>query len=278
MAVMVPYRPLSSIRNVFIVHLRLTAILFAACVLLTQAGTALAQPTIPILVYHRFDPVRLGLTTIQTTAFQQQLDWLDAHHYKVIPLQAVAAWLGGTGPAPTGQTAVITVDDGNVSVFTQLYPIILRRHLHVTLFIYPSAISNAAYALTWEQLAEMENSGLVDVQSHTYWHPNFHTERAHRTPADYSAFVDFQLSRSRAVLERRLGIKVTMLAWPYGIFDPQLEAAARQAGYLYAFAFAGGQVHPGDDLLAIPRIPISGFMGVDTFAALVAQPLAGKKN
>ena len=259
-------------------HIRSFAVLFVACVLLTRVGTALAGPTVPILVYHRFDPVKPSLTTIQTSVFRQQLDWLDAHHYQVIPLETVVAWLHGSGQAPATQAVVITVDDGNVSVFTQLYPIILRRHLHVTLFIYPSAISNASYALTWKQLMEMENSGLVDVQSHTYWHPNFLTERAHRTSAAYSAFVDFQLTRSKAVLERKLGIKVTMLAWPYGIFDPQLEAAARRAGYQYAFAFAGGQAHPGDDLLAIPRIPISGFTRVDAFAALVAQPLLGRKS
>ncbi len=262
-------------------HIRPFAVLITACLLaVTSSHASLAYngETIPILVYHRFDPVKLGLTTTQTTVFQQQLDWLDAHHYQVIPLETVATWLSGTGPAPTGQAAVITVDDGNVSVFTQLYPIILRRHLCVTLFIYPSAISNVSYALTWEQLTEMENSGLVDVESHTYWHPNFRTERARRTPADYSAFVDFQLARSKAVLEHKLGIKVSMLAWPYGIFDPQLEAAAGRAGYQYAFAFAGGQAHPGDDLLAIPRMPISGFMRIDVFAALVAQPLPGRNN
>ena len=262
-------------------QIRAFAVLLVTCQLLGvffwAAPASAAQP-IPILVYHRFAPAQPGLTTITIPAFEQQLDWLDAHHYQVVPLQTVTAWLSGAGPAPSPQAVVITVDDGYVSVFTQLYPIVLRRHLHVTLFIYPSVISNASYALTWEQLAEMQKSGLVDVQSHTYWHPNFRTERAHRTPADYSAFVDFQLGHSKAVLEQKLGIKVTMLAWPYGIFDPQLEAAARQAGYQYAFAFAGGVACSGGDLLAIPRIPVSGFMRADVFASLMAQPCQDKSN
>lgn len=259
-------------------HIRLLAVLLIAGILLISGGTAIAEPAIPILVYHRFDPVERSMTTIRTADFEQQLDWLAAHHYQVIPLRAVVAWLEGTAPDPAAQAAVVTVDDGNVSVFTQLYPIILHRHLHVTLFIYPSAISNASYALTWAQLAEMEKSGMVDVQSHTYWHPNFRTERARRTPVDYNAFVDFQLARSKTVLETQLGIKVTMLAWPYGIFDPQLEAAAKGAGYQYAFGFAGGQAHPGCGLLAIPRIPISGFMRLEAFAALFAQPHLGQEN
>ena len=36
-----------------------------------------------------------------------------------------------------------------------MFPLIQRLKIPVTLFIYPSAISNADYAMTWAQLAEM---------------------------------------------------------------------------------------------------------------------------
>ncbi|MBB5373061.1 polysaccharide deacetylase family protein [Acidocella aromatica] len=227
----------------------------------------MAEPSVLILVYHRFDPVKSGLTTVTTSAFEQQLDWLAAHHCKIVPLQNLVQW----HDIPAHAVA-ITVDDGHESVFTQLYPILQQRHIHVTLFIYPSAISNASYALTWAQLDEMVKSGLVDVQSHTYWHPDFRKERATRSPADYSAFVNMQLTRSKSLLEQKLGISVTMLAWPYGIYDPGLEAAAKRAGYQWGFAFAGGQAHPESDALAIPRIPVSGGLSLSGFAALVAEP------
>ena len=134
----------------------------SACLACLLLGTVLhvkpaaAGQAIPILVYHRFDPAKSALTTIPVPVFEQQLDWLNAHHYHVVPLRAVTAWLVGTGPTPASPAVVITVDDGHISDFTQLYPIILRRHLPVTLFIYPSAISNASYALTWVQLMQMQ--------------------------------------------------------------------------------------------------------------------------
>ena len=62
-------------------------------------------------------------------------------------------------------------------------------------------------------------SGLVDVQSHTFWHPDFQKERARQNPEKYQAFVDDQLARSKSILESRLGIKVDLLAWPFGIVD-----------------------------------------------------------
>jgi peptidoglycan/xylan/chitin deacetylase (PgdA/CDA1 family) len=149
------------------------------------------------------------------------------------------------------------VDDGHRSVYTVLYPIIKQRRIPVTLFIYPSAISNSRYGLTWNQLKEMQASGLVDIQSHTYWHPNFRKEKGRRTPADYAAFVDSQLTRSRDELDKKLDIHVDLLAWPYGIFDSDLDAAAQHSGYRAAFGYAGGVARPGDDPFSIHRIPVS---------------------
>lgn len=54
-----------------------------------------------------------------------------------------------------------------------MFPLLKKYQIPATLFIYPSAISNASYALTWDQLKEMKETGLIDVQSHTFWHPNF---------------------------------------------------------------------------------------------------------
>ncbi|TWB23155.1 polysaccharide deacetylase [Nitrospirillum bahiense] len=250
--------------------------LFPVILLLMSALAAPAawgQGGTPVLAYHRFDPTTPGPTTITTPVFERQLDWLDAHGIKVVPLQSVVEAVRG-GERPTeavGPAAAITVDDGHVSVYTQLYPVILRRHVPVTLFIYPSAISNAAYALTWEQLAEMVRSGLVDVQSHTYWHPDFRKERARRTPDDYRAFVNSQLVRSKAALERHLGVKVDLLAWPFGVIDADLQSAAEHAGYRAAFAYEGGLAAPGVLPYAIPRIPVSNQARDTAFAALLAQ-------
>jgi peptidoglycan/xylan/chitin deacetylase (PgdA/CDA1 family) len=227
---------------------------------------------IPILVYHRFDPATGGPTTVTVAAFQNQLAWLAAHHYRIIPLRTALSELEGRAARPPDPAVTITADDGHESVYAVLFPLIKKARIPVTLFIYPSAISNAPYALTWAQLREMQASGLVDVQSHTYWHPNFKTERRRRTDRDYEAFVDSQLGRSKAVIEKQLAGPVDLLAWPYGIFDAELEAAARRAGYSAAFAYAGGPATPGDDHLALPRIPVSDADRGARFGTILTTP------
>lgn len=223
----------------------------------------------PVLVYHRFDPAAPGPTTVRTTTFESQLAAMRLRGRRIVPLREALAELGKS----RGSQAAITVDDGHVSVHSQLFPALRRLDAPVTLFIYPSAISNAAYALTWAQVREMQASGLVDVQSHTYWHPNFKTERRRRSDKDYLAFVDDQLARSKSVLEARLDKPVDMLAWPFGIVDAELEAAARRAGYVAAFAYEGGPMAAGDDPLALPRIPITdGYRGESLESLLRTRP------
>jgi len=217
---------------------------------------AVAAPTgAAILVYHRFGS-SAGPTTVSDAALDTQLAWL-ARHVRVAPLRNVVAALRAGNTAAGRPCAAITADDGHRSVYTDLFPRIRRYRLPVTLFIYPSAISNAGYALTWPELAEMQASGLVDVQSHTYWHPNFHQEKSRRTPDDYRAFVTMQLVRSKQVLETRTGRTVDMLAWPFAIHDAELEGAASRTGYVAGFLLGNQPAFPTDDMLALPRVWVS---------------------
>ena len=214
----------------------------------TRSGAA-------ILVYHRFGPIA-GPTTVSDAALDQQLGWLHSHAH-VAPLRSVIEAVRAEATAGDRPCVAVTADDGHRSIYTDLYPRILRYRLRITLFIYPSAISNASYALTWSQLTEMAGSGLVDVQSHTYWHPDFRQEKAHRTAADYRSFVDVQLLRSKQVLEAHIGRPVDMLAWPFAIHDEELESAAARTGYSFGFLLGNRPAFAGTDMLALPRFWVS---------------------
>ena len=208
---------------------------------------------VPILLYHRLGPAATDAMTVRTAVFSAQLEYLKAHDYTVIPLRRLTDYLAGKAPAPPARAVVICADDGHKSVYTELFPLIRSDHIPVTLFIYPSAISNASYALTWQQLHEMQDSGLVDIQSHTHWHPNFKKEKARLAPQSYEKFVRVQLVKSKDVLEKQFGKSVDMLAWPFGIYDNELISAAQAAGYVAAFYIERRAVRRTDKAMALPR-------------------------
>lgn len=208
---------------------------------------------VPILVYHRFGPVVADSMTVTDDTFAWQLRYLKEQGYTVIPLRGLVDYFRGAGPPPPPRSVVITADDGHRSVYSDMLPLIRQYGIHVTLFIYPSAISNAAYAMTWSQLAELTQSGLFDVQSHTYWHPNFHHDKKRLTAPEYDVFVHSQLAKSKETLQSRLGIKVDLLAWPFGIHDDELIDRAREEGYVSALTIERRPATSDDSLMALPR-------------------------
>jgi peptidoglycan/xylan/chitin deacetylase (PgdA/CDA1 family) len=226
---------------------------------------------VPILVYHRFAPQATDAMTVRTEAFQQQLLQIQAGGYRVIPLKRLVDHLLGLAPMPPAKSIVITADDDHESVYRVMAPLVLRMQLPVTLFIYPSAISNASYAMNWRELSELKASGCYDIQSHSYWHPNFFRERKRLDPAAYGRFVDFQLAHSKAVLEQKTGSRVDLLSWPFGLVDQDLEARARRAGYVAAFTLERRPVREGDDPMALPRFLITDAVGVKAFDAILHQ-------
>lgn len=250
--------------------------LSALCIILNlivpdaRAAAPDTATRIPILVYHRFGPVVADSMTVTTPVFEQQLAWLRDHDYRIVPLRTAIDALRGAGEHNLGRAVTITVDDGHRTVYTELFPLIKRYRFPVTLFIYPSAISNASYAMTWEQIAEMVRSGLVDVQSHTYWHPNFHREKVRLKPGDYKAFVANQLLRAKKVLVDHFHSEISMLSWPFGIVDPELEQMAREAGYVAGFTLERRPAQPNADPLALPRYLMTDQDRGARFAAIAA--------
>ncbi|MDD1622504.1 MAG: polysaccharide deacetylase family protein [Methylococcaceae bacterium] len=233
---------------------------------------------VPVLNYHRFGPRVTDSMTVTTPVFEAQLKWLKDNGYTVIPLKTLVDYLLGKGPPPPAKSVVITADDGHKTVYTEMLPIAQRYRTPVTLFIYPSAISNASYTLTWEQLKALQQTGLFDIQSHTLWSPNFKKDKKILSPDTYQILVRDQLSKSKAILEKKLGGTVDLLAWPFGIYDDDLEKAAEEAGYVAAFSIDRRHAEVSENIMSQPRYLIVNGDGANGFSAIITGRAATKNS
>lgn len=207
----------------------------------------------PILLYHRFGPTVADGMTIKTSVFEEHLKYLRDNGYKVIPLRQLVAWKLKKGPPPPLKSVAIVEDDAHKSVYSDMLPLARKYKVPVTVFIYPSAISNAKYAMTWDQLRELKKTGLFDFQSHTFWHPNFKKDRRKMKPEEFEKSVDLQLNKSKTRIEKELGVKVDMLAWPFGIYDDYLLKKAAGAGYVATFSIERRHVTAAESVIKLPR-------------------------
>jgi peptidoglycan/xylan/chitin deacetylase (PgdA/CDA1 family) len=243
--------------------------LFLTCYLWSSIASADNTIKVPILAYHNFNPTVPGSMSITPEKFETQLKWLKENGYTVIPLKDLVSYLENkNGSLPT-KSVVITADDGWESVYTYMLPLARKYHIPVTLFIYPNTISHGAHALTWDQLKELQKTGLFDIQGHTYWHPNFKQEKKHLSSEDYQKLVHTQLFTSKDILEKKLGTQITLLAWPFGIYDDYLEQEAAKAGYTMAFSIDARKANKSEKTMSQPRYMIVAGQSMKTFAAIV---------
>src|SRR4030042_4658875 len=93
---------------------------------------------VPILLYHRLGPEAIDSMTATTTLFESHLKYLRDNGYQVIPLRELVDHYLGKRGAPPPHSVVVTVDDGHISVYRDMFPLVRRYQWPRTLFLYPS--------------------------------------------------------------------------------------------------------------------------------------------
>jgi peptidoglycan/xylan/chitin deacetylase (PgdA/CDA1 family) len=124
-------------------------LLFSVLMAVSPATAASGQQpavqgvNVPILLYHRFGPTVADGMTITTPVFESHLRYLRENGYTVIPLRKLVDWYLKKGPPPPAKSVVIVEDDAHKTVYSDMLPLAKKYNVPVTVFIYPSAISNA---------------------------------------------------------------------------------------------------------------------------------------
>lgn len=227
--------------------------------------------SIPILCYHNFNPTKKGSMNMTPEKFEAEMKILKDNGFTIIPLKEAVAYLQGKRASLPPKSVVLSFDDGWKSVYTYIVPIMKKYDLIATLFIYPQTISEGKNALTWEELKELQQSGMFDIQSHTYDHPNFKQMKKHMSADKYASYVKMQMEKSKKILEEKTGTKITLLAWPFGIYDDYLEQQAANAGYEMAFTIDARTANRSFTPMGQPRFMIIDGYTLQGFASIANQ-------
>lgn len=229
--------------------------------------------TVPVLAYHRFASEAVDTMTVRLATFRAHLDVLHALDCRVIGMQDFIDWQAGRRDLPP-RAVVLTADDAHRSQFEHMAPLLEPLGWEITLFVYPSAVSNASYAMTWEQLRTLQGTGRYRIESHTFWHPDFAQERRRLARQAFERFAREQMVRSRERLQLELGQPVRLLAWPFGVSDDAVQGLARELGYEAAFSLGNRHASRDANRFAIPRYLATEAMGPARLRAILAAALA----
>jgi len=240
------------------------------------------RPAIPILTYHQVEaPPPRGTPyrslVVSPGAFARQMGLLKLLGFQGLSMSALAPYLRGE---KQGRVVGITLDDGYVNNLQHALPVLQRHGFSATCYIVsgqlggsnvwdlpkgvpPKPLMNAAQLRAWV-------AGGQEIGAHTRHHVDL-------TALDDAAARE-EIRACRQDLEPLLGVPVQQFCYPYGFFEPRHVAMVREAGYTCATTTVRSRSHAGDDLLALPRVPVHQATTLPVFWAKIATAYEDRRR
>lgn len=171
---------------------------------------------------------------VEPENFSKQMDFLLKHKYTPITLEELSeSYRNGVFKLPK-KPVLITFDDGWLDNYTNAFTILKEKNIKANIFVSCDFIEQKN-CMTWNQLLDMKNSGLISFGSHTLSHPT-----------DIQTLNDDEilqeLKKSKQKLEEKLNVKIDSFAYPSGkgAANKKVRQMVFYSGYLFDFSTKRG--------------------------------------
>lgn len=278
----------------------LTLALLAAAPLAAQE-TELPPGSFLVLNYHdisddvRSQPDRYSLDAGKLV---REFAWLHDQGYHPVSLEQIVAARERGAPLPT-KAVLLSFDDGYRSFYTRVFPLLKLFNYPALLAIvgswlevpegqvihYDTVDFPRSHFMTWAQIRETSDSGLVEIASHSYdlhhgvlanpqgnkqpatiTHIYDPASRTYESDAAHQRRVKEDLERNSRLIEKHLGKRPRILVWPYGRYNEEAVAIAREVGMPYTVTLVDGINGPETPLSHVMRTIIELNPSLEDFA------------
>lgn len=203
-----------------------------------------------ILGYHRLGEAREPLS-VSPALFERQMEMVLESGARPITLDRALEMLASEVDE---RFVSVTFDDGYLDNVEHGEPILRAFGIPATIFL-PTAIIDRRLdyfwlepppaALTWQRIREAAGRGLIAFQSHGDTHSWL--------PGLSDADVLYELTESKARIERHTGSVVNTIAFPGGLYGLREQHLLRQAGYRAGVTTDRGVNTGAQNLTALKR-------------------------
>lgn len=196
--------------------------------------TAGKPSQVPTLMYHYVsgqDAELVDGNWMAASSFEEQLKAIKENKYTALTAkEAKKVFTGDT--KPSNKMVWLTFDDGSLTVYRDIFPLLKKYKIYATAFIVTDWVNNGQSGiLTWDQIKEMKDSGLVDFQSHTASHPDLGIID--------DATARLELENSKAELDKQLNQDTDIICYPAGGYSQSTLAIEKELGYKFGLADPG---------------------------------------
>lgn len=226
-------------------------IFFFGTIIINAVSIKSESIPIPIIMYHSIlkDENYLGDYVISPDEFEKDLIYLKENGYTAIGITELLNYVNGVADLPE-KPIILSFDDGYYNNYVYAYP--LAQKYDTKIIISPIAYwseqcSNeenlsAYYShITWEQIEEMSNSGLVEFGNHSY---NLHTntERKGIQKLDYESLEDYRnlletdITKASDLLLENANVSTSLFVYPFGAISEESPDIIKELGFSITFS------------------------------------------
>ncbi|NJK59773.1 MAG: polysaccharide deacetylase family protein [Oscillatoriales cyanobacterium SM2_1_8] len=244
-------------------------------------AAAAREARVPIVMYHDITPTKDVSWDVTPAEFAEHLRLIQADGMTPISMERLVNHLRTGAPLPD-KPILLTFDDNYLGQYRYAFPLLKKYRYPAVWSVHTQYVGSPAGKpkASWEQLREMQQSGLIEIASHTVKHIPF----SDLTPEQ----IRTELVESKRVLEKNLGVPVRYFTYPEGYHDNVSKPLVAEAGYEAALAmsldpYLERTANESDDLLSISRYGQSRFAELPKLAwggpqtALTLLPAGGRR-
>lgn len=165
---------------------------------------------INVIYYH--DVVRSDGRSYQQTnieIFKRQMEYIANHGYKTLRFDE----LNEESIKYDSKTVVIAFDDGWKSNYNEIYDYMKSLGVKYNVYLAVKEIGVNPDYLTWEQVKQMHDEGLVGFGAHTFTHPNM---------SDISKIdPKIEFDKADSIFREHLGYQPLDFCYPFGCYSEE---------------------------------------------------------
>ncbi len=199
------------------------------------------EKLINVLCYHKFkvtkikekDKEILDTYSIKPENFEKQMKYLKDNGYNLIGMKEFIDYMYGKGEIPE-KPILITIDDGYKSIYEYAYPVLKKYKIPATIYIYQVFVNAGKNTLSFDEIKELSENGF-EFGCHSNTHPVL-TNKKNLTDEEYIKFLEKEIIEPKKYLEKKIGVPIETMAYPYGSYSKEVHKIVEKAGYKLAFS------------------------------------------
>jgi peptidoglycan/xylan/chitin deacetylase (PgdA/CDA1 family) len=243
--------------------------------------------SIPVLMYHHVNP-RGKFINVTPEKFEAHMRYLNRHGFTALHTDELLAILNGQ-KMPPKKPVMITFDDGWLDNWIFAFPALKKYGMKAVIFVITSLIpekgrrqrsdegevagfpkhtecermiesgSASEVMISWEEIREMTETGLIEIQSHTHTHRRY--DKLYTDPEERREVLMKELKTSKEIIEEKLDIPCNAICWPWGKYNSDYVKVAQSSGFGLMFTTEKGTNTETTEPWRIRRVVIGNIGG-----------------